>query len=200
MSPQDRAATIAAIGEALALGSRAEARTLVRQRYPFEGRAAVRRKYTKLDALRVFHRDGFIDRYSGARLVFPGTLRLLSIEMPRDFPYHPNWKLEATHPAYWQLYPTLDHVVAVAHGGPDDESNWVTTSMLHDSAKAHWPLAELAWELHPPGDPRVWDGLTGWFLDRVRSRPRLLTRSPLREWARAARRSGLFIDPPGRRP
>jgi hypothetical protein len=33
----------------------------------------------------VFARDGFVDRYSGERLVFPGTLRLLAKLLPNEF-------------------------------------------------------------------------------------------------------------------
>jgi len=36
--------------------------------------------------LRVFMRDGFIDRYSGERLVFPGIMRALSFYMPGEIP------------------------------------------------------------------------------------------------------------------
>jgi hypothetical protein len=32
------------------------------------------------------------------------------------FPYHPNWKMEVTHPAYWELTATVEHVVPVCHG------------------------------------------------------------------------------------
>ena len=93
---------------------------------------------------RVFARDGFVDRYSGDKLVFPGTLlRLLSALMPDEFPAHPNWKMSASHVMYWELCPTIDHLVPVARGGADNESNYVTISMLRNSAKAHWTLEEL---------------------------------------------------------
>jgi hypothetical protein len=69
-----------------------------------------------------------------------------------------------THPAYWELFPTLDHVVPIARGGWDDEANLVSTSTLHNSAKANWTLEELGWSLHPPGALSQWDGLLAWFL------------------------------------
>lgn len=80
-----------------------------------------------------FVRDGFIDRYSGRHLVFPGTLRVLSTLFPEDFPFHPNWKTQFTHPAFWELFPTIDHIVPVARGGLDVPENWVTTSQLRNS-------------------------------------------------------------------
>lgn len=91
----------------------------------------------------VFTRDGFVDRYSGDLLVFPGTLRLLAKLLPHEFPFHSNWKADACHPAFWQLFPTIDHVVPVSRGGADADSNWMSTSMLRNSAKANLTLEEL---------------------------------------------------------
>jgi hypothetical protein len=78
-----------------------------------------------------------VDRYSGLPLVFPGVLRLLSRLLPQEFPFHPNWKMAETHPAYWELFPTIDHVLPVSRGGVDSDVNWVTTSMLRNAAKAN---------------------------------------------------------------
>jgi len=60
---------------------------------------------------RIFARDGFIDRYRGSRLIFPPVLRLLSLYLPKEFPYHKNGKMTEGHMAYWELFPTVDHVV-----------------------------------------------------------------------------------------
>jgi hypothetical protein len=120
-----------------------------KSQYPFERAAAAPRRYTREQCMRVFRRDGFIDRYTGAPLVFPGTLRLLSHLLPGELPFHSNWKVSDCHPMYWELFPTIDHVVPVTRGGADAEANWVTTSMLRNAAKAHWSLEELGWTLHP---------------------------------------------------
>ncbi|MFZ1427770.1 MAG: hypothetical protein WAS21_13460 [Geminicoccaceae bacterium] len=48
----------------------------------------------------MFTRDGFVDRYSGERLVFPGTLRLLAKLLPNEFPFHSNWRTDACHFAF----------------------------------------------------------------------------------------------------
>jgi len=61
--------------------------------------------------------DGFIDRYSGQRLVFPGALRLLSHLLPAQFPFHTNWKTDSCHLAFYELFPTIDHVVPISRGG-----------------------------------------------------------------------------------
>jgi hypothetical protein len=52
------------------------------------------------------------------------------------FPFHPNWKTEATHPAYWEVGATIDHMVPVTLGGADEPANWVTTSMARNSLNA----------------------------------------------------------------
>jgi hypothetical protein len=161
---------------------------VLRREYPFVRRDSVERKYGLTKALGVFLRDGFIDRYSGARLVLPAALRLIAHLLPEEFPYHANWKMSETHIGFWELSPTVDHVVPVCLGGADDPSNWVTTSMLRNSAKGNWRLEELGWSLVPAGDLRKWDGLLGWFGRYVASSPQVLVQVPaLRDWQRAVR-------------
>jgi len=90
---------------------------------------------------------------------------------------------------WWDQYPSIDHIVPVARGGEDSEPNWVTTSMLRNAAKGSWSLAQLGWELRPPGDLADWDGLTGWCLDYLTNHPELASQDTgLRQWATAARR------------
>src|SRR5262249_32050338 len=153
------------------------AATIIRTDYPFISPLTVKRSYTALQATRVFIRDGFIDRYSGQQLVFTPVLRLLSGLFPLEFPFHPNWKMAGCHSAYYELAPTVDHLEPIARGGHDDEANWVTTCMRRNSAKANWTLAELGWELWPPGDMHHWDGLIHWFVAQVADHPDLLSDS-----------------------
>jgi 5-methylcytosine-specific restriction endonuclease McrA len=162
------------------------ARSLIQQQYPFTSPISSIRKYTPLEMTRIFIRDGFIDRYSGQRLVFPPVLRLLSKLLPTEFPYHRNWKMTDCHIAYWELFPTVDHVVPIARGGRDEETNWVTTSMLRNSAKANWTLDELGWKLVPAGELKEWDGLMGCFLQYAQQHPELLKEQPFKMWARAS--------------
>jgi hypothetical protein len=135
----------------------------------------------------VFVRDGFTDRYSGAPLVFPGTLRAISILLPTEFPYHRNWRQSETHPAFWELSPTIDHVVPLARGGLDEEANVVTTSMVRNAAKSNWLLRELGWpeELAPPR--AGWDGLLPWFLIALERFPALGQDPSLKGWYTVAR-------------
>jgi hypothetical protein len=182
----EKAAVLAAVCDALADGQTGDAAALLGARYPFTPLSNAGRKFSKKQCMAVFLRDGFTDRYSGRRLVFPGTLRLLSRLLPREFPYHANWKTDACHFAFWELFPTIDHLEPVSRGGVDDESNWVSTSMLLNSAKANFRLEELGWRLHPPSDLRAWDGLATWFLNETEKNTFLLESGYLRDWHKAA--------------
>ena len=131
-------------------------------------------------------RDGFIDRYSGNPLIFPAVLRILSFLLPDEFPFHRNWKMDKTHPAYWELFPTLDHIVPVARGGLDEDDNLVSTSMLRNGAKANSTLEELGWILHPAGDLNIWDGMMSWCMEFVLNNNQLLEDRYIAKWCYAA--------------
>jgi hypothetical protein len=180
----EKSSVIAAVCSALMRDAKAEASTLLCRDYPFAPEGTTKRGYGVVESTRVFVRDGFIDRYTGDRLIYPGVLRVLAWALPTDFPYHPNWKTDATHPAFWEVAATVDHLVPVTRGGRDDESNWVTTSMVRNSAKMNFRLEELGWTLHPPGALADWDGLIHWFLAYTRAHPDSL--ESVRAWRRAA--------------
>ena len=181
------AETLSAVCTALSTGTIADAQQLLRIHYPFKPIRPSGRDYTPRQCMVIFRRDGFLDRYSGRRLVFPGTLRLLSKLLPEDFPFHPNWKSDRCHFAYWELFPTIDHVVPVSRGGTDDATNWVTASMLANTAKANFVLSELGWTLRPERADPSWDGLTSWCLDVVDRDPTLRADRYIRQWCSAAR-------------
>lgn len=182
---EDKSEILARVATFLDNGDLRGGRDLVRREYPFTPAAKSGRRYTERQSLRIFYRDGFIDRYSGTRLVNPGALRLLSVLLPEEFPAHPNWLMTQSHFAFWELFPSIDHLDPVSRGGVDSESNWVTTSMLRNSAKAHWTIRELGWSLHPVGDHASWDGLSGWFVDFLHKHPEHLTVPYLGRWYRA---------------
>ena len=138
----DKASVLADVCRALTAGNSVAAAEALRSQYGFLAVPVSGRKYGPAESTPVFVRDGFVDRYSGTRLIFPGALRLLSHLLPVEFPYHPNWRTDQTHPAYWELTATIDHLVPVSRGGADSESNWLTTSMLRNSAKANWTIEE----------------------------------------------------------
>ena len=182
----EKAHIISEICDALQNDRRDEAAGMARREYPFEPGAVVKRRYTEYQSLAVFMRDGFVDRFSGDLLVFPGTLRLLSKLLPDEFPAHRNWKMTESHLVYWELFPTIDHVYPVARGGADSEANWVTTSMMRNSAKSNWTLEELGWSLHPSGNLENWDGLTSWYLQYFDDHPEYQKDPYLKRWYRAA--------------
>jgi hypothetical protein len=86
------------------------------------------------------------------------------------------------HIAYWELFPTIDHIVPVARGGQDSPDNWICCSMLTNSIKSNWTLEELGWELLPPGKPEKWDGMLGWFVSQVTRMPSVLVAPYFKRW------------------
>ena len=140
-------------------------RATLTSRYPLEPVEKIARQYSVPKSMDLFMRDGFIDRYTGNRLINPGVLRLLHVVLGDDFPWHPNGKFSETHIAFWDLFPTVDHFLPVSRGGDDDKSNLVTASMLSNQAKAHWSVEDLGWELHPAGAVEEWDGLSRWLVE-----------------------------------
>lgn len=101
-----------------------------------------RKFFTDKQKMGQFMKDGFLDRYTGEKLVTPGLLKVISFYFPDEFPYHAHWKMHSCHNAYWELVPTVDHIMPVALGGADDETNWATTSMLHNSIKSNWSMQD----------------------------------------------------------
>ena len=189
------AGTIARICDAISGGFLNNAAAMARADLPFEPFERAKRKYTDTQSVSVFLRDGFIDRYSGQRLVFPGTLRLLSLLLPEEIPYQKNWKTTECHMLFWLLFPTVDHIEPVARGGLDIEDNWVCTSMFRNAAKSVWTLEELGWQLQPPGSLGDWDGMLDWFMKYVSDEPSLLEEKYLRRWHRAAEQALADIGP-----
>lgn len=183
----DKGLAIAGVCQALDSGSVETAVSLLKLDYPFAPEAMNKRQYGARESTRVFVRDGFIDRYTGERLIFPPVLRILSALLPSEFPFHPNWKTDVTHPAYWEVGATVDHLVPVSRGGVDNESNWVTTSMARNSAKMNWTLEDLGWTLRPAGDFKLWDGQLHWFLNQVARTPAVATAGSMRPWHEAAK-------------
>jgi len=143
------------------------------------------RKYNERDLMSLFRRDGFIDRYTGLRLVTPPALRAISVLIPDAFPFHPNWKEGACHDSYWDLSATADHVKPVAEGGQDDIENLVSTCMSVNLQKNSISLEELGWKLFPVGSDSEWDGLSGFFLSQCERQPVLLETQYFKDWFRA---------------
>ena len=170
-------------------GKTANARERAQSGWPFEPQERTRRNLSPTRLMDLWVRDGFVDRYTGQRLLYPGALRLLSVLMPEDFPYHSNWKLDECHMIHWELYPSHDHVHAAALGGSNDLDNLVTCSMRTNAKKGHWTLEELGWTMRDPGNIEGWDGQTSWFVRMIEISPSLIEKhSALRTWYAIAQR------------
>ncbi len=158
----------------------------IERHYPFQPQQILKGHCTPLESTRVFIRDGFIDRYSGERLIFPPVFRVISVAIPKVFPFHPNWKSDVTHPAYWELGATIDHYKPLSLGGKHEEPNWITTSMAHNAAKQNWTIEQLGLRLHERGNPNEWNGLLEWFLEYASVHPEVLENASVHQWHSAA--------------
>ena len=168
---------------------------ILNNEYPFTFLERSKRTYTETQKIKQYIKDGFIDRYSGERLINPGLLKVISFYLPNYFPYHPHWKMDKCHNAYWELIPTLDHIYPIALGGADSEENYATTSMLHNSIKNNWTLEQLQWSLYPPGDIKDWDGLTHLFISLVEADKQLLNDSYIKKWYILSTKEELLSKP-----
>jgi hypothetical protein len=182
----DKALVISQVCASITRGALDEAVAALSKDYPFAPSAVTKRAYGLVESTRVFIRDGFIDRYSGQRLIFPPVLRILSARIPEAFPFHPNWKTDVTHSSYWEVGATVDHLVPVTRGGSDAEFNLMTTSMARNSAKMNWTIEELGWSIHPAGDMNEWDGLFGWFMEYTAEHSDVHSAGSVKRWRKAA--------------
>ena len=162
--------------------NREKAYEIIKNGYGFEPYKTYHRSYTMNQKMNQFIEDGFIDRYTGDKLVNPGILKVFSVYYPDIFPYHPNWKMTEGHIAYWELFPTIDHVYPISMGGVDEESNWATTSMINNSIKSNWTLENLRWKLQPKGNIEDWDGMSKLFLTIVEENEELLDDKYIKQW------------------
>lgn len=178
----DKSEIIREVMYALIGSDERKAKEIIRKEYPHEVKEIVKRSYTLSQRMQQFIKDGFIDRYSGKRLVNPGILKVISTYLPEEFPFHPHWKMTDTHIAYWELSPTIDHVYPIAKGGQDDPDNWVTTSMKNNSIKSNYTVEEIGWTLYPKGNVEEWDGLTQVFIILVDNNRELLNDRYIKSW------------------
>lgn len=128
------------------------------------------RRVTNEKKLKVWQRDGFRCRYTGRRLVFPQTLELLSLVLPNELPYDnpPHGKHSRTHIIMWELWPAVDHQVALCKHEitalANSIHNLVTASTLVNSEKWAYDLDYLGWKVLPAEPMPDWDGLAGWYV------------------------------------
>ncbi len=185
---------IARACELLLQGRRPDALDLIAAEYPLEGTAIPESLYPgprlvepkvpielrcrRLEAakqpLALLHaRDGYVDRYTGARLIAPCVLKLLGhIDHGplRDvLPYHVNGgrgmpakggQRSICHQAGFELYASYEHVRPISVGGADELANLVSSSFDSNAAKGD----ETWTPVHPPGALSEWAGLADWFL------------------------------------
>ena len=186
---REKSAVISDVATMLLNDNKSAAKAIICKEYPHAHFEIEKRAYTLEQKMNQFIQDGFIDRYTGEKLLNPGILKAISFYLPEEFPYHPHWKMTETHIAYWDLIPTIDHVYPIAKGGQDDEENWVTTSMKNNSIKSNYTIDEIHWRLFPRGDIVKWDGLTKVLLELVSKDMDLLKDTYIKNWYNVSKKA-----------
>lgn len=179
---KDRSEIISKIATMILKDDKAAAKETICKEYPHKNFEVEKRTYSMTQKMMQFIKDGFIDRYTGERLLNPGILKVISVYFPEEFPFQSHWKMTQTHSSYWDLVPTIDHIYPIAKGGKDEENNWVTTSMKNNSIKSNYTIDEIHWKLYPKGNIAEWDGLTSLFIDLVNDNEELLKDAYIKKW------------------
>jgi hypothetical protein len=154
---------------------------------------------SRLEMMDVFLRDGFVDQYSGERLLFPGTLLLLGALLPEVFPKAPpgqGWRVSECHWIYWRLWPTVEHIVPVARADDGFDvnatANLLTASQMMNSARDVWAPDEVPAPMRfkriPAEDAiaKRWDGMTQWFVEYTTMHPGHLKDLQIHGWHKTA--------------
>lgn len=182
------------------VSSTAEAKSLAMQIKPaFEPRERAKRKgISRGTVMQVFLRDGFVDQYTGERLIFPGTLLLLGKLLPEPFATPKDsagWRVAECHWIYWRLWPTVEHLDPVSRGGHNDDlDRLITTSQMVNSARGPWAPDEVPEKIRieridaEAARARRWDGTLRWFLTHAnRWQEHLEGDATLRGWHQSAK-------------
>ena len=161
-----------------------KAKEIISTNYPYSNFKNNLPETTVSRNLKVFMRDGFIDRYTGEKVILPVALSLLSFIIPDVFPLQKNWKYEGTHQAFYTIRAAVDKVNP-ADDYDKDLSTLVTTSYSNKIAKSNANLSDIGWKLLSLEEieKKRWDGLSGWFMKYLEEHPKFINRDPkIKEW------------------
>jgi hypothetical protein len=142
----------------------------------------------QLAMMRVFARDGFMNRFTGELLIFPAVLRLLSKELPSVMPYQMAWRVGEVHIAYYDLCACIDRLMPESRGGSVAESNLVTTTMPYVLARSNATIEEMGWRLTREGFVDEWDGMSSWYVQYVNANQELRNTNYFNLWYIAAKK------------
>lgn len=173
---------------ALEVGSVNAAEKIIATGFPFSGYINDEKPLSEAAQLKIFRRDGFVDRFTGQKVFLPPVLTVLSEMLPDVFPNHPNWKRDETHQAHEMFTATVKKIIP---NRPTDEFNLATAAYKTKAAKANATLEDLGWKilsLEEIADLR-WNGMTGWFMNYVDDHRDLLNVPLIARWYKAIQNS-----------
>ena len=186
---------ISNIAEMLLNNNKESCLDIISSSYPHNPVNINKRAFSLSEKMTQFIKDGFIDRYTGEKLVNPGILKVISFYFPDKFPYHPHGKMSHSHIAYWELIPSIDHIFPVARGGNNDPDNWITTSMKNNLIKNNYTIEEINWKIHPKGNIEEWDGLTNTLIKIVENNTALQADNYINQWYKISKKLIFWSKP-----
>ena len=170
---------------ALEAGSVDAAKKIIERDFPFSRYVKDERTFTPVEQIKIFMRDGFVDRFTGKRVFLPPVLAVLSKEMPETFPWSSSGDRAKTHQAHEMLSAAVKKVIP--SGSSKDTANLVTVSALNKLSRGNATLADLGQPLLTLDDiaSARWDGMTGWFVNYVHEHKALLNDNNIARWYKA---------------
>ncbi|MEM0448875.1 MAG: hypothetical protein QW520_03520 [Methanomassiliicoccales archaeon] len=184
-----------------------EARKVLKRECPFNRRAVIKipkchcspqdRKAVAMNIwrgdltlkMKVFSRDGFINRFTGEPVIFPAVLRLLSEKFSMDFPFHEFWAEGEMHQAYYLTGACTALIIPQSRGGESNESNMLTTTFPFVLARSDLTPDEAGWRMTREGFVDEWDGMSSWYVDYVKENPDWRKINFFNLWYNAARQT-----------
>jgi hypothetical protein len=109
---------------------------------------------------KIYAHDGYRCRYCGVRVILPKAITVLANMFP-ELPELRSVVNAEQHAAFLGMKAVVDHVIPWSVGGPNDESNLVTSCQCCNYGKADYLLSEIGfadpWSRSPVRNE--WDGL-----------------------------------------
>ena len=170
---------------ALEAGSVDAAKKIIERDFPFSRYVKDEKTFTPVEQMKIFMRDGFVDRFTGKRVFLPPVLAVLSNELPETFPCNPNWDRAKTHQAHEMFSAAVKKIIP--SGLSKDTANLVTVSALNKLSRGNATIEDLGQPLLTLDEiaSSRWDGMTGWFVNYVHEHKNLLADNKIAAWHKA---------------
>lgn len=168
---------------ALEAGSVDAAKKIIETDFPFSRYIKDEKQLPEAEQMKIFMRDGFVDRFTGKRVFMPAVLVVLGKTMPDVFPYKDtHWDRDQTHQAHEMFTAAVKKIIPSASA--KYERNLVTVSYLTKLSRGNATIEDLGQRLLTLEEIENlrWDGMTDWFVRYVDEHRDLLANTMINKW------------------